>query len=282
MIKTKIRQLFSLQRLLALVGLVILFVLSVQGSLFSQAATQGYGTDEPLQRGMIIQINKKDPTKVQPVSVDSGDQMHGLIVDPNDAALTLSSEGEKVFVATHGIYEVLVSDQNGAIDAGDWVTISSLNGIGAKATTKSEFVIGRALSSFDGKSSIISQSEVKDSNDVTHKVDISRVKLDIGVGKNPIFKVTEANLPSFLKKAAESIAGRPVTTQRIYVSLAVFVVSAIISGSLLYSGVRSGLISIGRNPLSKKSIIRSMVQVILTAIIIFITGLFGVYLLLKL
>jgi hypothetical protein len=282
MIKTKIRQLFSIQRFLALIGLVSLFVLSIQGTLFSQATTQGYGTDEPLQRGMIIQINKKDPSKVQPVNIDSGDQMHGVIVDPNDAALTLSSEGEKVFVATQGTYDVLVSDQNGALEAGDWVTISSLSGIGAKATNRSEYVIGRALSSFDGKSSIISQSDVKDSTGKTHKVDISRVKVDIGVGKNPILKVNEPNLPSFLKKAAEQIAGRPVSTQRIYVSLVVFIVSAIISGSLLYSGVRSGLISVGRNPLSKKSIIRSMIQVILAAIIIFITGLFGVYLLIKL
>jgi hypothetical protein len=46
--------------------------------------------------------------------------------------------------------------------------------------------------------------------------------------------------------------------------------------------VRSSMIALGRNPLSRKSILRGMFQVIITSIIIFICGLFGVYLLLKL
>ena len=55
-----------------------------------------------------------------------------------------------------------------------------------------------------------------------------------------------------------------------------------IAGSLLYSGIRSSVISIGRNPLSKESITKSLLQIILTSIIIFLIGLFGVYLLLRL
>jgi hypothetical protein len=51
---------------------------------------------------------------------------------------------------------------------------------------------------------------------------------------------------------------------------------------ILYSGVRNTLISIGRNPLSKKTIYKGLIQIILMGLIIFITGLFGVYLLLKL
>jgi hypothetical protein len=49
----------------------------------------------------------------------------------------------------------------------------------------------------------------------------------------------------------------------------------------MYGGIRNGLISIGRNPLSKKSIVRGMIQVILTALTIFLLGIFGVYLLLR-
>jgi hypothetical protein len=282
MIKTKIRHYFSVPRVLALLGLAFLVLLSIHPRTWAQATTQGYGTSETLQRGMIIQIDKKDPTKVQPVSVETGDQMHGIIVDQNDAAITLSSEGQKVFVATAGKYEVLVSDQNGAIATGDFITISSLSGVGAKATPKDQYVIGRALSDFDGKTDVISNEEVKDSEGTAHEVDLSRVTVDIGVGKNPLLKISEPNLPGLLKKAAETVAGKPVSAPRIYISLAVFVISSIISGTLLYSGVRNGIISIGRNPLSKKSIIRSMMQIILTAIIVFITGIFGVYLLLKL
>jgi len=50
----------------------------------------------------------------------------------------------------------------------------------------------------------------------------------------------------------------------------------------LYSGIRNALIAIGRNPLSKKSIFRGLLEIILTGFIILIIGLFAVYLLLKL
>ena len=65
-------------------------------------------------------------------------------------------------------------------------------------------------------------------------------------------------------------------------SLLIFLASVVIAGSMLYAGVHSSMISIGRNPLSKQSIVRSMIQVIVTSFIVFIIGIFGVYLLLKL
>jgi hypothetical protein len=62
----------------------------------------------------------------------------------------------------------------------------------------------------------------------------------------------------------------------------VFLAATVVAGSMLYAGVRSSMISIGRNPLSKQSIVKSMVQVIITSFMVFILGIFGVYLLLKL
>jgi hypothetical protein len=60
------------------------------------------------------------------------------------------------------------------------------------------------------------------------------------------------------------------------------VIAGAVSGSLIYSGIRSGMIAIGRNPLSKKSIVRGIIQVVIVGLIIFLVGVFGVYLLLKL
>jgi len=51
---------------------------------------------------------------------------------------------------------------------------------------------------------------------------------------------------------------------------------------VMYSGIRSGMIAVGRNPLSKKSIIRSLIQTVIAGLIIFLAGVFAVYLLLKL
>lgn len=283
MYKTKIKKLFSLPRLLALAALLSLVALSSQSPLGAQTAfTQGYGSDETLQRGMIVRIKKDDATKVSALKYEEMPDMHGVVVDSNDAPVTLSAEGQKVFIATGGKYEVLVSTQNGEIKAGDYITISSLSGIGMKANAAESHVVGRALSDFNGKDAVVSTTEIKDSANNTKNIAIGRLFADISVSRNPNYGPPDSGLPEALRKAAESIAGKEVNTARVYIAVVIFVVSTIIAGTIMYGGVRSGIISIGRNPLSKKSIIRGMLQVVIFGLIVFILGLFGVYLLLKL
>ncbi len=282
MFKTKIRQLISWQRLLALLGLSLLIIISLHHPLSAQAVSEGYNSDQPMQRGMIVRLKPNDSTKIETVGADDAEHMHGVVVAANDAPVTLAKDGQKAFVATNGHYDVLVSSQNGTIKSGDYITVSALAGIGMKASNNDQFVIGRALADFDGKQNVISTVDVKDSTGANHTVSVGRVSVDIGVAKNPLLKAAEPNVPHFLSKASEVIAGRPVNAVRVYIGLTVFVITTIVSASLLYGGVRSSITSIGRNPLSRKSIIRGMFQVILTGLIVFITGVFGVYLILRL
>jgi hypothetical protein len=60
------------------------------------------------------------------------------------------------------------------------------------------------------------------------------------------------------------------------------VLTAIIAGSILYAGVRTSMIAIGRNPLAKGSVTRNLIQVVVTSVIILIIGIVAVYLILKL
>lgn len=259
-----------------------MIILSMHPSLYSQAVSEGYDTDKPIQRGMIIRVKKDDGTKVEPVSTEDSEFMHGVVVNANDAPVTLAIDGQKVFISTGGRYEVLVSTQNGKPKAGDYIAVSAISGIGMKAGSTERFVIGRALKDFDSSKDIVSSSEVKDSTGATRKVDIGRIQVDVGVAKNPLLQATEPNLPKALKRVAENIAGKPVDAVRVYLSILVFGITTVVAASLLYGGVKSALISIGRNPLSKKSIIRGMLQVIITGLTVFITGVFGVYLILRL
>lgn len=282
MLKTKIKQYVSFQRILALFVLGILVVASRASPLGAQAVSEGYGADQVLQRGMIVRLKTDDTSKVEAVNSDGAEHMHGVVVSPNDAPVTLSNDGQKVFVATNGHYDVLVSTQNEEIRPGDYIAVSAVSGVGMRAGTKELYVIGRALAGFDGSKDVVATTEVKDSAGATHKVSIGRVQLDIGIAKNPLLKASEPNLPDALRRAAETIAGRPVNAVRVYVGILVFAITTTVAASLLYGGVRSALISIGRNPLSKKSIVRSMLQVIITGLIVFTTGVFGVYLILRL
>src|SRR5258708_3965411 len=116
MLKTKIRQYISAHRVLAFSSLCLLIAVSLYHPLGAQAVTEGYNADQTLQRGMIVRLKKDDTTKVELVNSDGAEHMHGVVVDANDAPVTVASDGQRVFVATTGHYDVLVSTQNGNIN----------------------------------------------------------------------------------------------------------------------------------------------------------------------
>jgi hypothetical protein len=180
-------------------------------------------------------------------------------------------------VATSGNYEVLVNNQNGPIKTGDYITISSLEGIGMKADETESVVLGRAVSEFDGVNGSVGSADVNGT-----KVNFARIQVNVAINRNPLLKVPEqSKVPKFLQKLGESVADRPVSATRLYLSLAIFLAAAFISGVLLYSGARNSLTAIGRNPLSKKAILRGLLQITALSLTIFIIGIFAVYLLLK-
>ena len=266
-------------------GLFVLFpALAFAAVSPSQAVTQGYGSDVALQKGEIVKLEDKDATKVEPVTLATIAQMQGVVVAANDAAVTLSdnSNSQQVFVATFGLYDVLVSNQNGPIQTGDYVTISSIGGVGMKADTNQSEVVGKAAGSFDGTDNVEGTSTLTDSTGKHISVSLGRIPVQIGIAHNPLQQAIQNNLPGFLRRASSSIANKPVSSARVYLGMGILAVSAILAGSMLYAGIRTGLIAIGRNPLARKSITRNIVQVIITSLLIFIIGIFAVYLLLKL
>ena len=108
------------------------------------------------------------------------------------------------------------------------------------------------------------------------------IPVTIDIRRNPNDKSTKVNVPSFLERVGLAIAEKEISPVRIYLSMAITAICLIASLVVLYAGVRSGVISIGRNPMSKKSIFRALIETILTSVLILIIGLFAVYLLLKL
>jgi hypothetical protein len=267
--------------LTALAALAVALLLAVPS--LAQTVTQGYGSDVPIQQGMIVGLEKNDLSKVQPINSSQSDQVRGVVVSANDSAVLLGSDTAKVYVATGGRFSVLVSDQNGNINLGDYVTLSSVNGIGMKASSTDPIVIGKALNYFNSSASsqVVGSASVKDSSNKEKQIHLGQVMVDISISKNPMLK-TDDTLPGFLRHASSLMVGKPVSPVRVYISLLLLIITTIISGSLIYSAVRSSLISIGRNPLSKKSITRGLFQVVIIALMVFFGGVFGVYLLLKL
>lgn len=268
---------------LIIIAATLLALLAMSLHATAQTVTQGYGADTVLQRGMIVGLKKDDLRKVEPINSSQYDRLHGVVISANESAVLLGRDDEKVYVASCCRYMVLVSNQNGDIGYGDFVTVSSVSGIGMKSGDSDPVILGKAIESFKGgdKATLVGTAKVKNADGKEQEISIGHVLVDISIGKNPRLK-TDNNLPEVLKKVSEMVAGKPVSPARVYISLLVLGVSAMIAGSLIYSAVRSALIAIGRNPLSKKSITRGLFQVVIIGLMVFLSGLFGVYLLLKL
>ena len=265
-------------------GLALAAAMPVLAAEYGGGSVQGYAAETPLDTGTIVQLTGKGSNTVKIATQSELQNMFGVTVDASQQPLTVSNDDAKneVFVAVSGTYNVLVSTQGGDIKSGDYVTLSSLNGIAMKASTEQKTVFGRANRDFDGKGAKLGTASLKDDAGGTKTVTLGVVPVTIDIRRNPNDKSTKANVPEFLERIGEAVAEKEVSPIRIYLSMGITVVSIIAAIAMLYAGIRNGVISIGRNPMSKKSIFRALLEVVLTSMLILVIGLFAVYLLLKL
>lgn len=268
------------------IGAITLFSMPAWAASYGGGNVQGYAADGPIDNGTIVQLTgEKDAQRVKAATPTDLQQMFGVTVDRQQLSFTISNEAlpNETYVAVAGTYNVLVSTQGGVIKQGDYVTLSSVNGVAMKASTKEKTVFGRAAAGFDGKGVTLGTTELKDTTGAVNRtVTLGSIPVTIDIRRNPNEKSTKAKVPDLLERIGQAVAEKEVSPIRIYLSMAIAAVSLIAAIIVLYSGVRSGVISIGRNPMSKKSIFRALFEIILTSVLILVIGLFAVYLLLKL
>ena len=246
---------------------------------------QSYAATQNLATGTIVQIADSTGRTVKPATLKELDKAFGVAVSTSTLPLSVSDNSveNQVYVATYGRRNALVTTENGVIKAGDLLAVSSLNGTLTKATPDHAIVFGRALTNYDGKNNNLGTTVLRDvSGKPTRSVAIGSIAITIDIAKNPQIKSTTTNLPSPLQRVGQAIAERPVSGARLYAGAAIAIASAAFALVILYVGVRSSIIAIGRNPLAKKSVIRAMLEVVVASILVLLIGLFTVYLILRL
>lgn len=267
-------------------GLLFFVGVSAYATAVGGGNVQGYAAEKRIDNGTIVQLASKNAKQVKVAKQQELQNMFGVTVDRSVLPLTISSDNavdNEVYVAASGTYNVLVSNQAGPIQSGDYVTLSAVDGIAMKAGTEEKTVFGRANAGFDAKGVTLGSVALKDVNgNAGETVKIGSIPVTINIQRNPNEKSTKADVPEFLERIGQAIAEKEVSALRIYLSLGITAVSIIAAIAILYSGVRNSVISIGRNPMSKKSVFRALLEIILTSILILVIGLFAVYLLLRL
>jgi hypothetical protein len=260
-----------------------------------------YDADSVLQIGTIVQLAQapkakgknatptptpKATSKVQPVSTKNIKSMYGIVVDPHMLHFTITDPKLKnpTWVATSGTWNVLVCNQDGPIKTDDYITLAAITGVGTNAGQDNNLlVLGRAVGSFDGKSNTLGSVQLKTTGGGDFKkVNLGMLPLSIQIQTNPNRVTIPSKVPKALQKIAKAIAQRQVSGGRLYLSAGISFITIFFAMAMLYAAVRSSLISVGRNPLSKKAIFRGLLEVVLSSTLIVIIGLFAVYLILKL
>lgn len=262
---------------------VWLLTLSFAGLLFPATASavstisQGFTATNAVRIGSIVSLVNNSSDKVVATNDNNVNNMLGVIIDNNDTLIALdSSQSAQVQVATSGIVEALVSNINGSIGENDEITGSPIDGVGMKATDNAR-VVGvaqEALNSNDG-----STQTYKDSHGQTHSVLIGEIPIQVNVAyyfKQP----SKTIIPTAVQNVANALAGKAVSPVPILVSVAIFIVTLMVVVSIIYSMIRSSIISVGRNPMAQSAIYRDIVQISLLVIGILSLGLISIYLVL--
>lgn len=262
--------------------LTLVWLLLAAVPLSAQEFTKGFAADEKLLRGSIVSRVEGDETRVESATNDNIDRLYGVVVRSNETAVSLTVDPAGVLVATDGSFEVLVSDINGEIKEGDYLTASPIKGVAMKADDRQSKTIGQALMGFSAAdpNQILTTREVVSNEGDSLTVGVGRILTDLDVRNNPLAYGVRA--PEVLIRLGETVAGGPVSVTRIWGALSVLVLSFATGSVIFYAGIRTSIIAVGRNPLSKASVLRGFLQVTAISLSIFIIGGFAVYLILKL
>jgi hypothetical protein len=276
---------FAVPRFLKKSAVVVLcmFVLTLSGGISAQAQSaggaaiaQGFVVDGALDNfvtGALVSVKSGSDNTVQLATEKNATQLVGVV---SKTPLVALSNGEaEVQVIINGSVSALVSDINGAVKAGDKITVSPIAGVGMRATANAQ-VVGTAQADFDSVST--TAQTIKDTSGNDRTVHLGRVPLQVNVSYYQ--SETSGLVPPFIQGVANSLAGRPVSLIRILVCTVLLLLAFATSAIVLYTSVRSGIISIGRNPLAAKAIRRGLLQVGLALLLVLGLTLLASYLIL--
>ena len=239
--------------------------------------SQGYSTNEKLSLGSIVSMENNSSDHVTATTTGNLNSMLGVVISDGNSLLSISSDqANQIQVATSGIAQVLVSDINGSISQGDQITASPVSGVGMKATSNVK-VVGIAQASFSSNNS--TTEAYTDKSGAKHSMILEQLPVLVNVAyyyKQP----DKTIIPTAIQSLANALANKNVNALPILISAGIFIVTLIVVVSIVYSMIRSSIISVGRNPMSQPAIYRDLIQLSALVVGILVVAVVSIYMIL--
>jgi hypothetical protein len=259
--------------------IVIIGVMSAHAAA-SGALSQGFpASDTSLMPGTLVSLQATaSGTTVKKATSDHAAQLVGVVANKPLVALD-DTNNQQLQVVTSGVTPAVVSDINGSVKAGDKITASPLEGIGMKALTSSE-VIGTAESNLSNSKT--TAKTITDINGKASVVHIGTISVQVGVTYYIVPRDGLSSIiPAPLINLANSIAGKDLSAMRVLIGFSTLLAGFLIAGIMLQTAVRSGIISLGRNPLAHGILRQGLIDVFVTSVVILLITIAVFYLILK-
>lgn len=251
--------------------LIIVIVLGMSVLVSADSATpagaisQSYLTSSTnIGQGVIVSLASASSDQVVPATTSNVSELVGVAAEKPLLQLSNTSKSS-VQIVTGGTTNVLVSDANGPVAVGDKITVSPISGIGMKAAG-SAYIVGTAQKALATTKTVKEQIETKTGQFTT--VDVGQLPVAINVVYYAVGSSSgslSSFVPSYFQNLANSLAGKSVSPLRVLLAMFALVVGFLTVALMLNTGIRSSLISLGRNPLAKSALRRGLIDTVVAA-----------------
>jgi hypothetical protein len=258
-------------------GLALLILGLAPAGASSANISHSYQSTKAIANGSLVSLDPKRSDYVQAANTMNGSRLLGVVVNGSDSLLAVDAAPGKAQVATSGNAAVLVSTIGGTIKVGDQIGVSPFNGVGMKAAPGLP-VIGLAQTAFDSGTSGATTQSVTDKQGKRSQIEVGFSRINIAIGTNASDAYQNLNA---LQRFARSVTGHTVSTIRVAISIIIVAVALIALVTLVYASVYGGIISVGRNPLAKYAVFRTLGSVLGMAALTTLVAGTTVYLLLR-
>lgn len=189
-------------------------------------------------------------------STEYNTNMYGVLTDTPAIYLENQSDATLKSIATSGKVSVLVSSINGNIKKNDFITTSTIAGVGQKAT-RNGMILGTALEDYSNSNQKVA----------------GKILVTVNPHFNASFADTQTNILEVLRNASNPTTLTQLTSLR-YVVAAGVVLASFAIGFIYFGRVTSsGVEALGRNPLASRTIQLSLVLNLALMIVIILVGL---------
>ena len=246
---------------------VILFSVPTQ-ALAASVVSQGYKVAGNLPVGAAVSLQGDTLVLATP---ENQDHLFGVVVNQQEAAVSLSTQSSQTQVVASGLANVIVTDINGDIKTGDELTPSPIAGVVMKATEPAKS-IGVAQQDMSTQVANFQKRTLKANDGSSKTVNVALLSVLVNIDD---FRPTSPTTPAILlplQSAYSSVSGKPVTTAKAIIATIVLLVSLIATLVILYSAAASSIRSVGRNPTAKSAVFVSLLQVVGVIAVIFVVA----------